>query len=157
MFGVSQTTISDIEPCRGGFRYIDSKNKINESDLYKMFDGTTFALYEQANSEYNTATVLWFTAGAVAVTSIVFLGMGIYSKATYEPDPVHHKTPPFPAFFAVSGITAALSFVSMIPATILNINCRQTLCGIASTYNRSKYSCISICFGGNSVGLILSF
>ena len=148
----------EIECWRGGFRYVNSGDKIDNLTLSQMLDETAFSTYKKANCKYNVATGLWCATGVVAATSIAFLGMGVYSKATYKPDPFHPKTPPFPVFFAASGILAAASFVLAIPPTILTINSRRTLCCLAQTYNQSKsLSSLNVGYGGNCLIITLDF
>ena len=154
----SQSYSPNIEPWRGGFRTIDSKERIGKDELQIILDDASFTSYLTAHGEWIASIPLWSVSSACAATSLVFLGIGVGCYYFYKPSPDHTSTNAYPVFLTCSGIAFAAALLPAIPALILTLDSHKKLDTIATKYNASKTP-VSLEMGGmnGGIGIGLNF
>ena len=134
--GLAQTTTPKIERWHGGFRYIESKEKIDKETLADIFDPEAFASYSRAHNEQVASIPLWIVSGVGLSASAYYAIRGV--NDCLNPPPVDQEHPVMPAapfLFATSGVILVATLATLTPAIVLTIDSHNKLNRIASEYN----------------------
>lgn len=157
--GFAQTTTPEIERWYGGFRNIESKEKIDKETLADIFDPETFASYSRAHNEQVASVPLWIVSGVGLSASAYYAIKGF--DDCLNPPPVDQENPVMPAapfLFATSGAILAATLATLTPAIVLTIDSHNKLKRIASDYNnRSDKVYLEIGQINQGIGFTIKF